>query len=74
MGAALGLGRWRNRVGVIFGVNRRVNRAFGVSGGKPLMLPFKLLVAELVAYTPNCQHHLGVLRIIFDLGTQPIDV
>ena len=33
-----------------------------------------LFVAELVANPPNGQHHLRIFRVLFDLGSQPIDV
>jgi hypothetical protein len=33
-----------------------------------------LFVAELVADAPDRQHHLRVLGVLFDLGSQAIDV
>ena len=33
-----------------------------------------LLVAKLVANAPNGQDHLRVLRVLFNLGAQPVDV
>ena len=33
-----------------------------------------LFVAELVANSPNGQNHLRVFRVLFDLGSQPVDV
>lgn len=33
-----------------------------------------LFVAELVAYAPNGQDHLRILRVLLDLGTKTIDV
>src|SRR6185369_9998939 len=33
-----------------------------------------LFVAKLVADTPDREHHLRVLRVLFDLGSQAIDV
>ena len=38
-------------------------------GGKGL-----LFVSELVTNSPNSENHLWVFRIIFDLGSEPIDV
>jgi hypothetical protein len=33
-----------------------------------------LFVAKLVANSPNGQNHLRVFRVLFDLGSQPVDV
>jgi len=33
-----------------------------------------LFVAKFVAYAPNGQDHLGVFRVLFDFGSQPVDV
>jgi hypothetical protein len=33
-----------------------------------------LFVAELVANSPNGQDHLRVFRVLFDLGSQSVDV
>ena len=35
---------------------------------------YLLFVAELVTDTPDRQHHLRVLGVLFDLGSQAIDV
>ena len=35
---------------------------------------FLLFVAEFVANTPHRQHHLRVLGVLFDLGSEAIDV
>jgi hypothetical protein len=33
-----------------------------------------LFVAKLVANSPNGQNHLRIFRVLFDLGSQPVDV
>ena len=33
-----------------------------------------LFVTKLVADSPNSQDHLRVFRVLFDFGSQPIDV
>ena len=33
-----------------------------------------LFVAELVANSPNSQNHLRIFRVLFDLGSQSVDV
>jgi uncharacterized membrane protein (Fun14 family) len=48
---------------------RRLQLAFGETTNAKL-----LFVAKLVADTPNGQDHLRVFRVLFDLGSQPIDV
>lgn len=71
----------------MFGVKARFGgENFVVSNGAPrvrLPLPVRweaqmlfngLLVAKLVADAPNGQHHLRVLRIVFDLCSQAINV
>jgi len=33
-----------------------------------------LFVAEFIANSPNGQNHLRIFRVLFDLGSQPVDV
>jgi hypothetical protein len=60
-GAVSGLGRLRSFNGRLIGAWRDDEAAL-------------LFVAELVANSPYGQDHLRVLRVLFDFGSQSVDV
>ncbi len=58
----------------------RINRKLALAIEKPVVGFWRdgerklLFVAELVANAPDGQHHLRILRVLFDLGSQSVDV
>jgi hypothetical protein len=65
---------WGENFVVSNGARGRVALTASDYGGRPRCSLTGLLVAKLVADAPNGQHHLRILRIVFNLRSQAIDV